>query len=356
MPKPKPKSKPKPAGRHDSEHDQLFRTLLAPVEALPRWLPPMLPPALSSLIDWGSLSVGVETVFTKGRRRRQADAVFRCKATRGDDLLLVIQLEHQARPDADMPRRRLEMAVARMALGEAGPMPSVVSVVFYQGPERWTGPRSLSEQRGHAEPMPGLVHLEPVFIDLSRLPPEQLPSGDDEQSLGLRCTLELLSVARRPDLWAQVARRARLLRRLRAGGVREQLIGYIHGVARTGPSPEQQAIIDGALAEEGPNMGLWLNRVIRESEARGRQEGIEQGIEQGIEKGIEQGIEKGIEQGIEKGRQQAAAGLLRRGLQFRFGPLSAAHEDRLQQASVEELDGLVERLFGAGSIDEVFAG
>ena len=217
---PKPKPKAKPAARHGSEHDQLFRTLLAPVEALPRWLPPMLPPALASLIDWGTLQVCVETVFTGGKRRRQADAVFRCSATRGDALLLIIQLEHQARPDPDMPRRMLEMAVARMEQGEARAVPSVVSVVFYQGPEPWTGPRSLSEQRGHAEPTPGMVHLEPVFIDLSRLPPDQLPGEDDEQSLGLRCALELMSVARRPDLWAEVARRSRLLGRLRAGRVR----------------------------------------------------------------------------------------------------------------------------------------
>ena len=75
-------------------------------------------------------------------------------------------------------------------------------------------------------------------------------------------------------------------------------------------------------------MGAWMNRVIRESEARGRHEG----------------------------RQQAAAGVLRRGLQFRFGPLSAAHEDRLQQVTAEEAEALVERLFSAGSIDELFAG
>ena len=79
-------------------------------------------------------------------------------------------------------------------------------------------------------------------------------------------------------------------------------------------------------------MGAWMNRVIREAEARGRQEGIE------------------------VGRQQAAAGVLRRVLQRRFGPLSAAHEDRLQHASFEEVELLLERSVGAGSIDEVFAG
>ena len=71
-------------------------------------------------------------------------------------------------------------------------------------------------------------------------------------------------------------------------------------------------------------MGAWMNRVIREAEARGRREG--------------------------------AAGVLRRVLQRRFGPLSAAHEDRLQHASFEEVELLIERSVGAGSLDEVFAG
>jgi hypothetical protein len=75
-------------------------------------------------------------------------------------------------------------------------------------------------------------------------------------------------------------------------------------------------------------MGAWMQRIIRESEDRGRQEG--------------------------------AAGMLRRSLQIRFGPLSAAHEDRLQQLTAEEAEVLIHRVFSAessdGSIDEVLAG
>lgn len=313
---------------HDSEHDKVFRALLATIDALPRWLPPMLPPKLASLIDWTSLSVGAETTIDAERRRRQADAVFHCKATRGEKLLLVLQLEHQARPDRDMPRRMLEMAVARMGPDRSGPLPSIVSVVFYQGPERWTGPRSLSEQRGHDELMPGMVHLEPIFIDLARLPPEQLPSEDDDQTVGLRFTLELMALARQPDLWAQVARRARMLGRLRAGPLRDHLLGYIQHVASCGPTADELATIDGALAGEGSNMGAWMEQLIQE----------------------------GIERGIERGEASGAVRTLRRALQRRFGALSEVHEERLQQATLDEVDRLVERLFTARSLDELFAG
>ncbi len=111
-------------------------------------------------------------------------------------------------------------------------------------------------------------------------------------------------------------------------------------------------------------MGAWLNRLIREAEARGRQEGFEQGFKQGFEQGFKQGFEQGFEQGFkqgfEEGRQEGAAGMLRRSLQIRFGPLSAAHEDRLQQLTAEEAEEMIHRVFSAGrsdaSIDEVFAG
>jgi hypothetical protein len=317
---------------HDSEHDKVFRALLATIDALPRWLPPMLPPTLASLIDWTTLSLGAETTIDARRRRRKADAVFHCRATRGEDLLLVLQLEHQARPDPDMPRRMLEMAVARMGRGRRAALPSIVSVVFYQGPERWTGPRSLSEQRGHDEPTPGMVHLEPVFIDLARLPPEQLPSEDDDQTVGLRFTLELMAVARQPDLWAQVARRARMLGRLREGLLRDHVLGYIQHVASCGPTADELATIDGALAGEGSNMGAWMEQLIQEGKAQGRVEGIE------------------------RGEASGAVRTLRRALQRRFGALSEVHEERLQQATLDDVDRLVERLFTARSLDELFAG
>ncbi len=185
-----------------------------------------------------------------------------------------------------------------------------------------------------------MVHLEPVFIDLARLPPEQLPSEDDDQTVGLRFTLELMAVARQPDLWAQVARRARMLGRLREGLLRDHVLGYIQHVASCGPTADELATIDGALAGEGSNMGAWMEQLIQEGKAQGRVEGIE----------------RGIEQGIERGEASGAVRTLRRALQRRFGALSEVHEERLQRATLDEVDRLVERLFTARSLDDLFAG
>jgi hypothetical protein len=83
---------------------------------------------------------------------------------------------------------------------------------------------------------------------------------------------------------------------------------------------------------------------------------IKRGIEQGIEKGIVQGVEQGIEQGIERGLAQGRAAMLARLLHRRFGPLTATINDRLAQASAEQLDLWAERVLDADSLDEVFAG
>lgn len=75
------------------------------------------------------------------------------------------------------------------------------------------------------------------------------------------------------------------------------------------------------------------------------------GIRQGLEQGIEQGLEQGREQGIGQGRVATLCKLL----QLKFGTVSAEHEQRLQQASSDELDLWTERVLFAESVEAIFA-
>ncbi|WP_157666693.1 Rpn family recombination-promoting nuclease/putative transposase [Bordetella genomosp. 13] len=86
----------------------------------------------------------------------------------------------------------------------------------------------------------------------------------------------------------------------------------------------------------------------------GREEGIERGIERGIEQGIEQGIERGIEQGIEQGRVHALREVLERQVVHRFGALSPAARDTLQNAPADVLSAWTLNLFEATSIEQLF--
>ena len=63
------------------------------------------------------------------------------------------------------------------------------------------------------------------------------------------------------------------------------------------------------------------------------------------------GIEKGLQQGI----QQGEVIVLKRQLTRRFGPLPEWAEQRLEQASLQELEGWAERVLEAPRLEDVFA-
>ena len=71
-----------------------------------------------------------------------------------------------------------------------------------------------------------------------------------------------------------------------------------------------------------------------------------------IQQGRALGREEGLQKGLQKGRQET----LRRLLVRRFGPLPADAVARLNAATVDELDGWLDRLLVARSLDEVFDG
>ncbi|MFN2350301.1 MAG: hypothetical protein ABR558_12160 [Thioalkalivibrio sp.] len=66
-----------------------------------------------------------------------------------------------------------------------------------------------------------------------------------------------------------------------------------------------------------------------------------------MEKGIEQGIEKGIQQGHNLG----VADTLRKLIALKFGELPAWADERLSQASDEQLDEWVVKILSADSLE-----
>ena len=70
--------------------------------------------------------------------------------------------------------------------------------------------------------------------------------------------------------------------------------------------------------------------------------------------GIEKGRQEGRREGRQEGIQQGEAALLRRQLVRRFGSLPSWTEQRLEQASREELERWAERVLEAPTLAEVF--
>ena len=74
-----------------------------------------------------------------------------------------------------------------------------------------------------------------------------------------------------------------------------------------------------------------------------------------LNEGMQKGMQKGMREGIQKGMQKGELNVLLRLLTRRFGPLDSATEQRLQQASSEELERWADNILDAESLAEVFA-
>ena len=76
--------------------------------------------------------------------------------------------------------------------------------------------------------------------------------------------------------------------------------------------------------------------------------GMEQGMQQGMQQGIQQGVERGLQQGQEK--------VLEKLLTLRFGPLTEATRQRLQNADIQQLDRWVDNILTATSLEDLLNG
>lgn len=76
--------------------------------------------------------------------------------------------------------------------------------------------------------------------------------------------------------------------------------------------------------------------------------------EQGLQQGLQEGREEGLQQGRQEGRKEGEQSFLQRLLIRRFGPLDAATQQRLQQASSAELERWADNILDARTLDEVF--
>lgn len=94
--------------------------------------------------------------------------------------------------------------------------------------------------------------------------------------------------------------------------------------------------------------------VFAEGQQEGRQEGRREGRQEGRQEGRREGRQEGRREGRQEGKQEGEMLVLKRILERKFGPLSAALQSRLEQADAETLLLWSERILDARSADEVF--
>lgn len=161
--------------RMSNPHDALFKAVFGAPAAARAYLSALLPPNVSDSIDWSTL-VRVDAETIDGRlRARRGDLQFEAQPLGGEALAeatsVLIQVEHQSRPDLRMSERMLRYASRRVdsSTSDRGVpgRPAVLSVVVYNGTTRWH-PTSIghfgSLAAGKAERW--LLSVPIVFHDL----------------------------------------------------------------------------------------------------------------------------------------------------------------------------------------------
>lgn len=321
------------------EHDGLFKRIFGVPSHAADMLRSVLPSALVAALDLTRLELIASSFVGPDMAHRHSDLLFRVPlGTRLVYLYLII--EHQSWPHPLMPLRVLEyiQLVWRTLLHDQPgrkTLPPVITLVVHHGPSGWSAPRSLHEM---VEGLDQFPELRPFVPNLELLV-EDLVFVSDEDLLArpiapvpqmalwlLRDGRDLGTVLAHIHVWRAVL--ARVL--LEFPDEARIFLRYISLMAGPHSYDEvRQAILEHVPTAEAPLANI-----------------------------AEKLIEEGFLKGRQEGRQEALGALrdtLRILLEQRFGKVDSAHDARIDDADLLELQRLAQRVMQATKIADVFA-
>jgi Putative transposase, YhgA-like len=262
--------------------------------------------------------------------------------------LVCILLEHQTRPDPQMPLRTLIYTVfyweKRLREWEASAspraefrLPPVVPIVLHASSKGWTGPRTLADLLDEPSAFhPFAPRWEPLFWEVGNDSVEDLLHHED-------AFLQVLAMVRTEDAEREEALRVyrELLKKL--AGLREtnaarwtHLLRFALGwVLNRRPKGERAEWL--RVTEENQN------DVLAKEEIRNMEQTIAQSL-----------VEQGIEVGLERGRTEALQGVIVEIGAARLGNPNAAIQAAVQAITdIGRLRKLVRRIQEVSSWDEL---
>jgi predicted transposase YdaD len=288
-------------------------------------------------LDFHSLEKCGEVQISDRLERREDDLIWRI-SWQGGEAPVYLLVEFQSTVDPFMAVRnmtyaglRYEELIRQKELSPAGLLPIVVPLVFYNGKRGWSGAREISQliESLPAGPRRYVPQLRYLLVDAQR---EPLPEAEPDNLVGLLFALERSRSHEEID--HGVARLAEVLRGPDSLELRRAFTSFLRYslLPARFPGARIPAIQD--LEEVRP--------MLRET------------VQEWTQQWLEEGRQKGLQMGLQEGLQQGEARLLKRQLEQKFGPLTAADQARIQQADAEELLAWGERLLTARTLPEVF--
>lgn len=323
----------------ENNHDGAYKKIFSHPEMVESLIRDFVPEDWVRELDFSTLEAVNKSFVTDEIRARADDIIWK---VRWNDSWVYVYLiiEFQSTVDKWMAVRTMvytgllyQDLIASGQVGQGEMLPPVFPLVLYNGLGAWTARQEITEL---IAPMPRtLARYRPshryFLVDEGRMPEETLSSmtglsgilvrmerasGPEELQAAVK---ELISTINEPRYFS--------LRRAFTVWIRRLLLGRLN---LQEPIPEVCDLqeVDHMLAER---MTQWT----------------ETWKQQGLELGLEQGLKKGEVIGQEK--------LLKKLMRKRFGNLfDARFQDRLRNATPEQLERWADRILDAGTIEEVF--
>ena len=314
-------------------HDRLVKKALSnPADAAGE-LRSVMPAELAARIDWSALTLEPGSLVDDEGREWQTDLLFRAplQGQPARSAFVYLLIEHQSTVDRWMPLRML-VYLGRIwtRIRERGEprLPLVVPVVLHNGTTAWTSPRRLSElldldEETRALSRDFIPDLELLIDDLARISePELLARPMSPLAKLVLWVLRAVRLGYDPrslPRWAEQLRHAK-----GAAGLEALLLlfGYLTRVE--GGQPLLEALLEKDVGDDAREIAMTLKD---QWEAEGRA----------------------------KGRAEERANVLLKLLQLKFGPLDGDTQNRVREASPEELDKWIERVLTAETLERLFA-
>jgi predicted transposase/invertase (TIGR01784 family) len=327
-------------------HDLLFKAVFGQAEHARGMLRAVAPPLVAEALDWSTLTLCPGSFVDAVLSHQHTDLLYAATWHRGGDALVYFLFEHQSAPPTDglMAHRLLRYQGRiwdRWAKDhpKAKTLPIIVPIVMYHGIAPWLEARSfedlLDAPAGMRRDESDLVRFTYLLHDLSVSSDEELRAGAMRTALAKLVAMCFKHARTRADF-------IHILHRW---------IDVVRDVARAPNGLEALAQVMRYILEVSEHVGPEALLALLEPEIGPE---AKEAIVTSGQQLIQQGIEQGRQQGIEQGRQRFQD-LLRRMLQQRFGDVGPRFEERIEAASIEELEGWSVRVLSAGSLADLFA-
>lgn len=283
-------------------------------------------------IDLSSAKRVSTSFVSRQLKGRESDVIWKFRTRDGQAPVYVyILMEFQSRPDRYMPVRLMayegllyQALIAGSELSPQGRLPLVIPIVVYNGRAPWGVPQELSELIEPVDPSAEiyLPRLRYKLVDEGSYPREELERRESPVA-----SLFQIEKSRSWDDVLDSVSRLRKHLRPDEDSLREAFEVWLRRVVlpRLGRSPKE----------------IPANLTLEEFETM-------------LAENIDEWNRKIRDESLELGVQQGEARVLLRQLRLKFGPLSAATEERMRSAAPDLLEKWSDRILTAESLESVF--